>query len=132
MLLREIDPLAIAVPDVWAARHYYQRACGATGDHTATAASAGVLEALPKVAQRRRHAERPGSPARQPRHHRGVRAPEGQLRNPHRTRPGVMPRPSAVLWDMGGTLVDTEPYWMASERELVESFGHTWPEHHAH
>ncbi|TVR22897.1 MAG: HAD family hydrolase [Ilumatobacter sp.] len=40
--------------------------------------------------------------------------------------------PAAVLWDMDGTLVDTEPYWMASERDLVESFGHTWPEHHAH
>ena len=35
-------------------------------------------------------------------------------------------KPRAVLWDMDGTLVDTEPYWMAVETELVESFGGTW------
>jgi HAD superfamily hydrolase (TIGR01509 family) len=34
--------------------------------------------------------------------------------------------PAAVLWDMDGTLVDTEPYWMAAETPLVESFGGTW------
>ncbi|MDN3495951.1 HAD family hydrolase [Planococcus sp. APC 4015] len=33
---------------------------------------------------------------------------------------------AAVLWDMDGTLVDTEPYWMASEGPLVERFGGTW------
>jgi HAD superfamily hydrolase (TIGR01509 family) len=33
---------------------------------------------------------------------------------------------AAVLWDMDGTLVDTEPYWMAAETPLVESFGGTW------
>lgn len=27
---------------------------------------------------------------------------------------------------MDGTLVDTEPYWMAAETQLVESFGGTW------
>ena len=32
----------------------------------------------------------------------------------------------AVLWDMDGTLVDTEPYWMAAETPLIESFGGTW------
>ncbi len=36
------------------------------------------------------------------------------------------PRLSAVLWDMDGTLVDTEPYWMAAETPLIESFGGTW------
>ncbi len=41
-------------------------------------------------------------------------------------------RPAAVLWDMDGTLVDTEPYWMATERDIVGSFGNDWPEHHAH
>lgn len=35
-------------------------------------------------------------------------------------------KPRAVLWDMDGTLVDTEPYWMAAETALVESFGGTW------
>ncbi len=32
----------------------------------------------------------------------------------------------AVLWDMDGTLVDTEPYWMAAETPLVERFGGSW------
>ena len=40
--------------------------------------------------------------------------------------------PAAVLWDMDGTLVDTEPYWFAAENQLVESFGNTWSEEHAH
>ena len=40
--------------------------------------------------------------------------------------------PAAVLWDMDGTLVDTEPYWFAAERQLVKSFGNTWSEEHAH
>jgi HAD superfamily hydrolase (TIGR01509 family) len=34
--------------------------------------------------------------------------------------------PAAVLWDMDGTIVDTEPYWMAAEFELVGTFGGTW------
>lgn len=34
--------------------------------------------------------------------------------------------PAAVLWDMDGTLVDTEPYWIAAEHELVAEFGGTW------
>ncbi|HWU27859.1 MAG TPA: HAD family phosphatase [Microbacterium sp.] len=38
----------------------------------------------------------------------------------------VSNKPSAVLWDMDGTLVDTEPYWMDAETVLVESFGGTW------
>ncbi|HUF97352.1 MAG TPA: HAD family phosphatase [Ilumatobacter sp.] len=41
-------------------------------------------------------------------------------------------RPAAVLWDMDGTLVDTEPYWFAVEREIVGSFGNEWPDHRAH
>ena len=36
--------------------------------------------------------------------------------------------PAAVLWDMDGTLVDTEPYWMAAELELVREFGGRWTE----
>ena len=32
----------------------------------------------------------------------------------------------AVLWDMDGTLVDTEPYWMATEVALAEEYGATW------
>jgi HAD superfamily hydrolase (TIGR01509 family) len=34
--------------------------------------------------------------------------------------------PAAVLWDMDGTLIDTEPYWLSAEIELVSSFGGTW------
>ena len=40
---------------------------------------------------------------------------------------GAMSRkPAAVLWDMDGTVVNTEPYWMSVETELVESYGGTW------
>lgn len=34
--------------------------------------------------------------------------------------------PAAVLWDMDGTIVDTEPYWMQAETELVAEFGGSW------
>ncbi|WP_292835956.1 HAD family hydrolase [Microbacterium sp.] len=34
--------------------------------------------------------------------------------------------PAAVLWDMDGTLVDTEAYWMNAETALVERFGGIW------
>jgi len=37
-----------------------------------------------------------------------------------------MPAPLAVLWDMDGTLVDTEPYWIEVESELVAAHGGTW------
>ena len=32
----------------------------------------------------------------------------------------------AVFWDMDGTLVDTEPYWIAAEKELTSAFGVGW------
>lgn len=41
-------------------------------------------------------------------------------------------RLQAVLWDLDGTLVDTEPSWIAAEYRLVESFGGSWTEEHAH
>ncbi|MEP7034694.1 MAG: HAD family hydrolase [Dermatophilaceae bacterium] len=40
--------------------------------------------------------------------------------------------PAAVLWDMDGTLVDTEPYWIAAEHALVKSYGGVWTDEHAH
>jgi len=43
-----------------------------------------------------------------------------------------MTLPAAVLWDMDGTLVDTEPYWIAAEHQLVEGAGGTWSEEYAH
>ncbi|MET4223813.1 HAD superfamily hydrolase (TIGR01509 family) [Oerskovia enterophila] len=53
------------------------------------------------------------------------------LEAPDLTRTDSAPRealalPQAVLWDMDGTLVDTEPYWIAAEHELVEAHGGTW------
>ena len=84
-------------------------------------------------------APRPG----QPRHDGRLHPPQGQLRDADRARPGVSASaaidgrdastppavaapPAAVLWDMDGTLVDTEPYWMECEHELVAAFGGTW------
>ena len=37
---------------------------------------------------------------------------------------------AAVLIDMDGTLVDTEPYWLAAEWALVEAHGGTWSDQH--
>ena len=36
------------------------------------------------------------------------------------------PALQAVFWDMDGTLVDTEPYWIAAEKDLTGSFGIEW------
>lgn len=41
-------------------------------------------------------------------------------------------KPAAVLWDMDGTLVDTEPYWIQAEFDLVAEFGGTWTDEDAH
>lgn len=41
------------------------------------------------------------------------------------------PLPAAVLWDMDGTLVDTEPFWMAAEGALAAEFGLAWTAEHA-
>lgn len=43
-----------------------------------------------------------------------------------------MSLPAAVLWDMDGTLVDTEPYWIAAEHAIVEEHGGTWNDEFAH
>lgn len=37
----------------------------------------------------------------------------------------------ALLWDMDGTLVDTEPMWVKCEEELMAEFGYQWSEHDA-
>src|SRR5690625_7148451 len=39
--------------------------------------------------------------------------------------------PAAVLWDLDGTLVDTEPSWNAAQHRLIASYGGTWSEEHA-
>jgi HAD superfamily hydrolase (TIGR01509 family) len=38
---------------------------------------------------------------------------------------------AAVLWDLDGTIVDTEPLWMAAEHELAEAHGKIWTEEDA-
>ena len=56
-----------------------------------------------------------------------------QPRLPHRRRvTGLAEHLQAVLFDMDGTIVDTEPYWIAAEYALVEAHGGTWTDEHAH
>ena len=45
----------------------------------------------------------------------------------------MAPNPAlqAVFWDMDGTLVDTEPYWFAAEKELMARFGVSWSDEQA-
>lgn len=43
-----------------------------------------------------------------------------------------MALPEAVLWDMDGTIVDTEPYWIEAEHNLVEAYGGRWTKELAH
>jgi HAD superfamily hydrolase (TIGR01509 family) len=40
--------------------------------------------------------------------------------------------PKAVLWDMDGTLVDSEPYWLLSESALARDYGKVWTHEHGH
>lgn len=35
-------------------------------------------------------------------------------------------QPAAVVWDLDGTVIDSEEYWIIAETEIVESFGGTW------
>lgn len=35
-------------------------------------------------------------------------------------------RPCAVLWDLDGTLIDTEPLWHAEQQQFVENAGGIW------
>jgi beta-phosphoglucomutase-like phosphatase (HAD superfamily) len=37
----------------------------------------------------------------------------------------------AVLWDMDGTLIDSEPIWIEEEHRLMQSLGVTWSEEDA-
>lgn len=40
--------------------------------------------------------------------------------------------PAAVLWDMDGTLVDSEHHWLASEKALAEAHNAQWTEQDGH
>lgn len=46
--------------------------------------------------------------------------------------PSVGELPAAVLWDMDGTLVDTEPYWIECQFDLAARFGRRWSMDLAH
>ena len=37
----------------------------------------------------------------------------------------------AVLWDMDGTLVDTEPLWIETEHDMARKYGAPWTHHDA-
>lgn len=43
----------------------------------------------------------------------------------------IVSLPAAVLFDMDGTLVDTEPYWIDTEYAMAEKYGGTWSQEHA-
>ena len=34
--------------------------------------------------------------------------------------------PAAVVWDLDGTVIDSEENWIIAEAEIVERFGGTW------
>jgi HAD superfamily hydrolase (TIGR01509 family) len=55
-----------------------------------------------------------------------------EARNDEVNRDPQAPLPAAVLWDMDGTLVDTEPYWIEEETLLVTEYGGSWTEEDAH
>ncbi|WP_449372802.1 HAD family hydrolase [Arthrobacter psychrolactophilus] len=58
-----------------------------------------------------------------------MHAPSAAAVNPTTTTTPVL---KAVLWDMDGTLVDTEPYWINAEISLVTAHGGHWDEEMAH
>lgn len=39
--------------------------------------------------------------------------------------------PAAILWDMDGTLIDSEPYWIDAEMSLAARFGVRWTQEDA-
>ncbi len=40
--------------------------------------------------------------------------------------PEAKPELQAVLWDLDGTIIDSEPHWFAAECEIAERFGQAW------
>lgn len=64
------------------------------------------------------------SPFDAPLPHAATTAPTALPTAPRLTLPDL--RPAAILWDMDGTLIDTEPYWMGAEAALVHRFGGQW------
>lgn len=56
----------------------------------------------------------------------------GQVTRHPEPRTDDLDLPAAVLWDMDGTIVDTEPSWIAEEYLLVEEAGGRWSQEDAH
>ncbi|MGW9403905.1 HAD family hydrolase [Arthrobacter sp. NPDC055585] len=44
---------------------------------------------------------------------------------------GPEPALQAVFWDLDGTIVDTEPYWIQAEKDLVAEYGGSWTDEDA-
>lgn len=55
-----------------------------------------------------------------------VNLPSDSLRTDGTGTGGNRSSLQGVLWDMDGTIVDTEPYWIRAEKALVESHGGVW------
>ena len=51
--------------------------------------------------------------------------------NPQLASPHIVFPLEAVLWDMDGTLIDSEPLWIEEERRLMESLGIEWTDEDA-
>ena len=102
------------------------------------AAVSGLVLLAPAVAVLRRRPPRP-RPGRRLRRAQGLDPPRGgevalvqpRLRPRRLMAPALVTQPAAVLWDMDGTLVETEPYWIEAEYALAEKYGGTWSEEHA-
>ena len=58
--------------------------------------------------------------------------PSHQSATSEHLSPAVDTLPAAVFWDMDGTLVDTEPYWITAEHAIVEEAGGVWTDEYAH
>lgn len=54
------------------------------------------------------------------------------MSSPVRRVEGPARLPDAVLWDLDGTLIDSEPYWIEAEHEIVALHGGQWSEELAH
>ena len=44
---------------------------------------------------------------------------------------GPAPALQAVFWDLDGTIVDTEPYWIQAEKDLARQHGGSWTDEDA-
>ena len=101
---RQLHPAAHADRDRLAGRQVRSRSGARACTTSATASTTAPRRSAAMVAAGA-HADRRGAPPGQPRHHGGLRPPEGQLRHADRARPGVRtPRPRPVTARDGGRI----------------------------